>query len=275
MTVTPSVWGVTGKQSVGKVDGHSPVNSRGVFQVDTIYRADNAIYFRAPGNANLTTFAGTNLSWIYPTAGGGLDVDVSLSKSWAISLGASYSSAGGKGLWGYRTGLGLRQHKGSLGVRLDVGWAWESIAYEAVTVVTSREISSTTSDVAFFRDIDVSTTGNFYAALTVNGASAERVFNPFIQIGLTRQTLEDYKPTAPKPETWIVPPFYLLIPVQLVHDLRGRFESTRIHVTPGVSIDLDPQFRLLIGARASIETSVENFTDPVLVSPFIQFDWSP
>lgn len=129
ITIMPSFWASTSRTSTGVIDGHSPVNGRGVFQVDTIRRTDRGVYFQDPGNINTLTFGGKNLTWLYPSTGGGLDVDLGLSARWALSLGASYSVAGGKGLWAYRAGLGVRQHKGSVGFRLDVGWDWESFAY--------------------------------------------------------------------------------------------------------------------------------------------------
>ena len=277
ISIMPSFWAATGRASSGKIDGHSPVNSGGVFHVDTVRRTDNGVFFQDPGNVNSRTFDGKNLSWRYPSTGGGLDIDVGLSARWALSLGASYSVAGGKGLWGYRAGLGLRQHKGSLGLRLDVGWDWESFAYESVTLATDRELTSSVSTVANFRDVGVSTMGNLYAALTINGTDPEWALNPFLQIGISRQTMQDYKPTAPKQEGWIIPP-YFLVPAQqllIVHDLRGKFESTRVHLTPGMYLQVDTDLRLLVGARVSIKSGIEDLSDPLLVLPFVQMESIP
>ena len=277
ITIIPSFWAGTSRSSTGFVEGHSPVNGGGVFQVDTVRRTDNGVYFRDPGNINSLTYSGKNLSWRYPTTGGGLDVDLGLSAHWALSLGASYSVAGGKGLWAYRAGLGVRNHKGSLGYRLDVGWDWESFAYESVTLATDRELTSSVATVAYFRDVGVSTTGNLYAALTFNGANPDAVVNPFLQVGISRQTLRDYRPTAPERQAWVLPPFFLVPANQLliVHDLRGKFESTRIHFTPGVYFEVDTGVRLLVGSRVSIESGIEELADPLLVWPFVQLEWTP
>jgi hypothetical protein len=275
ITVMPSFWASTGKSSTGSLEGHSPVNASGVFQVDTIHRSDGGIYFRDPGGINTHGYAGKNLTWRYPSTGGGLDIDLGLSTTWALSLGASYSVAGGKGLWGYRAGLGLRQQKGNFGIRLDVGWDWESFAYESLTMASEHALSSTVADVGYFRDVGVSSMGNFYAALTINGAKPDNAVNLFLQLGLSRQTLQDYRPAAPKPEAWILPPFFLVIPPRLiVEDLRQKFMSTSIQITPGIYFDLDENMRLLVGGRVAIETEIEGISDPVLISPFVQIDWS-
>jgi len=277
ITIAPSFWGATLRSSAGTIDGHSPVSSGGVFRVDTIRRSDNGEYFQDPGNVNTLQFGGTNLKWLYPSSGFGVDVDLGLSAAWALSLGATYSIADGKGLWGYRSGLGLRQHTRSLGLRFDFGWQWESVVYDATTVVTDQLGSGIPATVRFYRDRVTSSTGNFYAALTINGANPESAINPFLQLGITNQTLQDYKPSAPQQELWIVPPFFLVPVTQplIVQDLRGKFQSTRIHFTPGVYLEFDPGVRLLIGTHVSIESGIENFSDPVLVSPFVQIEWTP
>jgi len=275
--ITPRVWGIVRRVSTGAIDGHSPISSTGVFRVDTLRNPDGGIYFRDPGGINNIDFTGSNFTWSYPRSGGGLDIDLSLSERWAISFGATYSLVDSKGLWGYRAGLGLRQQKGNLGYRLDVGWQWESLAFESRTLAADRALSQSSSTIVFYRDKGTSTTGNFYASLTLNGANPEWPVNPFIQIGFSRQTLQDYKPTGQQQEVWIVPPFFLIPANQLVtvNDLRGKFESTRIQVTPGAFFELDPTFRLVVGARLSIETGIEDLSEPVLFTPFLQIDWIP
>lgn len=277
ITVTPNFWIASNQHSTGFLDGHSPVNGSGVFQADTIRRSDNGIYFRDPGNVNTRGFAGKNFSWVSPAGGAGVDVDLGLSRSWALSLGANYSSAAGKGLWGYRAGLGLRQHKGNVGLRLDVGWQWQSLAYESVTLASERTLSSSVATIAFYRDVGVSTTGNAYASLTVNGANPAWSVNPFFQLGISSQSLEGYQPTVQQFEPWILPPFFLIPGNQLfiVHDLRQEFKSTKIHATPGVYVQLDENLRLLAGAQLSFETVITDFSNPVLIIPFMQVEWTP
>ena len=274
--ITPRFWGVVRRTSTGFIDGHSPVSSNGEFRVDTNYSGD-AISFSDRGGINNIAFKGSNLTWIYPSSGGGLDIDLSISERWALSLGATYSQVDRKGLWGYRAGLGWRQQKGNVGYRLDAGWQWESLLYESTTVVSDRELSNSASTIAFYHDKGTSRSGSFYASLTVNGANPEWPLNPFIQIGICGQTLEDYKPTVQQQEVWVVPPFFLIPANQLVtvSDLRGKFESTRIQVTPGGFFELDPTFRLVVGARVSIETGIEDISEPVLITPFLQVDWMP
>jgi hypothetical protein len=160
---------------------------------------------------------------------------------------------------------------------MEVGWQWQSLAYESVTLASERVLGGSVATIAYYRDVGVSTTGSFYAALTINGANPEWSVNPFIQLGISSQSLEDYRPTVQQLEPWILPPFFLVPGNQLfiVHDLRQEFKSTKIHVSPGISMQLDEGIRLLAGAQLSFETIVTDFSNPVLIMPFLQVEWTP
>jgi hypothetical protein len=270
VVITPRFWGFSKRSSTGAIEGHSQVSSNGEFYVDTVTNASGGVYFRNPSGVNTHIFNGSNFSWKYPSTGGGVDLDLGLSEHWALSVGATYSDVGGQGLLGYRVGFGVRQHKGSVGFRFDAGWQWESLGYESTTLAAEG------STVVFYHDKGISTTGNIFASLTINGANPRWFLNPFLQVGFNRQTLKDYKPIYQQREAWILPPFFLIPADQLltVVDLRGEFKSTRIQLAPGAYIEPDPGFRIVMGARVSFEAGLDELKEPVLVAPFLQIDWT-
>jgi hypothetical protein len=202
-----------------------------------------------------------------------MDIDLALSRGVTLALGATYASVGGRGLWSYRSGLGFRDDRGSIGWRLDVGWLWQAQLIEYATIVTERPLSSTASTVYLYHDREKKTDGNVYGALTLNTLNDDWRANIFLQIGLTKQTISEYKPQAISEEPWIMPPFFLIPPPQnIVNDLRDEFSATLVHVTPGAYFDLSESARLVCGVRLSFETEIEERSRSLVVSPVLQFD---
>ncbi len=261
------------KRIDGRIDGHTKVNRNGVFEVDTMTRSDNGVYYQDDGRTNTFTYEGKNLVREIPSYNLGFDLDFGLSKSIALSLGTNYSEIGGQGLWSYRAGLGLRSHKGSTAFRFDAGWQWEEVAFKALTVVTERPFSSSTSTVAFYSDRGKKNQGRFYASLVLNTVHREWPANGFLQIGLTTQKLDDIRPKYLEGQV-LIPPFFLVpFDERLINDKRGTFSSTFIHIAPGVYFNIDEQIRFVAGVRVSIETQIEDRSSSTLVVPFVQFDF--
>ncbi len=63
----------------GRIDGHTQVNSEGIFQVDTIINGNEITYKIAQGK-NTFDYKGENLHWSIPDYMVGLDLDIALSK---------------------------------------------------------------------------------------------------------------------------------------------------------------------------------------------------
>jgi hypothetical protein len=258
----------------GRIDGHTMVNKNGLFQVDTIIRSDSGIVFQDRGNVNTHPFRGKNLRRSFPSYSVGFDMDFGLSRGVALSLGTNYSSLDGQGLWGYRAGLGFRHHRGSVGFRIDAGWQWEELGHEALTVVTERPLSGSVSTVAFYRDKGKTTFGRAYGSLVLHTVHPDWVVNPFFQLALTSQRLDDLKPTILEEPVWVIPPFFIVPATQnLVNDLRGKFSSTFVHFAPGLYFNLDENISILTGIRISVDTEVEDRSSSTIIAPFVQFDF--
>ena len=275
--VIPHVSFPTKKKIDGWIEGHTPVNGQGVFQVDTIRNADHSVYFRDPGNVNVYPFQGKNLQWEIPATSVGLDVDVGVSERVALAFGATYSSTGGSGVWAYRVGLGLRGNdaKRPLGWRLDFGWMWQEHLFEALTIVTDRPLSSSASTVAFYQDRKRQTSGSFYGALTINTVKPNWPVNVIFQAGLTRQLISEFEPTVPRPEPSILLPFFLVNPFErtIIVDRRGEFSPTIFHLMPGAYIDIAESVSLIFGLRFSFVTGLDHPSPSTIISPVLQLDW--
>ena len=143
----------------GHIDGHSLVNENGIFQVDTIYNGSSVTYTESQG-ANRFQFTGENFTWYISTVNVGLNMDIALSRAFAISLGANYSSQKSKSSWGGSAGIGLFNESKGIALRVDLGLHFQSIAYDVYTVANIKEeiiFGGTEEYVLFYHDIDNST----------------------------------------------------------------------------------------------------------------------
>ncbi len=255
----------------GVLEGHSMVDARGQYQVDTIINSDNTVSFRERTGANNFSFTGENLRWRMPLTFLGVDVDYSFSRHWALSAGVSYSSVDGQGLWGYRVGLGLFSEGVSSSIRLDAGIQWQELVYEASTVVVKApDPPSSGGEVGFFRDRGKSSPLDVYGAFTFN-TKEDWAANIFLQVAFSKQSLAKFKPSIP--EYYGV--FPLIVPAAVVHDMRAEFSSTCVVITPGVYVDLATSTRALLGIRFNIQTEIKESSPGNILVPFFQVDWIP
>lgn len=259
---------------VGQIEGHSPVDGLGGYQVDTIVNSNQTISFRERRGANSMSFSGQNLRWRLPDATAGIDVDYATSKHFAVSFGANYSSVDGVGLWGYRIGLGLFSEGSGAAIRFDGGVEWQTLAYEARTVVVRKTTYLFSSDVdeeiGFFRDKGTSTPMGFYASLTFNTKYDSWFPNVFTQLAICKQSLASFKPVVQEG----VPFFPFLTPEVVVHDMRGKFSSTVVIVTPGFYFDIAPSARALAGVRINLQTEIKDSSPATNITPLLEIEWS-
>lgn len=245
----------------GQLDGHSPVDANGIYRVDTIINSNNTISFRENA-ANTMPFTGRNLHWTTPSTSFGVDVDYTMSNHWALSVGTSYSTIEGNGLWGYRAGLGLYHENPTTAIRVDVGAQWQELLYNASTVVVTSGYA-----VGFFHDKGKSMPMDLYGAFTFNTRREDWFTNIFAQIAFSKQSLAKFKPTIVEPVLFPFPP------LAVVHDERATFSSTFFVITPGVYFNIDPTVRILIGVRINHQTQINESSPDTMVLPFFQLDW--
>ena len=256
------------------LEGHTPVNADGIFQVDTFYHTNGSVtYYQAPG-ANIYQYNGQNLSWDIASITAGVDFDARLSKAFALFTGISYSSTNNKNLWGSASGLSLILESENLAFRFDFGIQFQSIAYDAYTVeiVQTTTSSGTYEYVIFYHDLGKSTHWDPFLNVTFNTASKNAFINFFINAGYSIQTLVDFEPKDYDNS------YYYWFPAydyhrEVVEDLRGESTAGYMNFTPGIYFSLGESSRIVAGVRFFFETQLEDATTTTFILPMLQADF--
>jgi hypothetical protein len=269
--IIPRVEIINTKAMNGQVEGHTAVNSKGIFQVDTL--RDNQGYilgFEEPRGVNVFGFRGKNLDWSLPGVNAALDFDYTLGRDLSIVFGLNYAMVGQKDFWGFRGGIGLHSEGEAAALRIDVGAHVQTLAYEAKTVITSQTGTSR-PNVVFFSDRGSDAHVNPYAAMTINSTMAAWPVNFFVQLAVNSQDLIDFKPT----EVDQVIERDILGNQVITSDMRADKTVTFISVTPGLSVSITPSARLLVGARIVRQMQLEDISPHQVVWPIVQVDFTP
>jgi len=278
ITFSPKFSYNTNKNVDGKIKGHTPVNENGIFQIDTVFNPDGSLshYQEAPG-ANRFQYTQNNLFWAMPSVSAGLDVDIKISRNFALFGGVNYMVENNKSLWGGNIGLGLfgMSPKG-FAFRFDVGTHFQSIAYDAFTVESVQITGPSVSDeyVIFYHDVDEVTNWNPFVNLTINSCFPEWIFNFFLNTGYSWQTLVDFDPQKPDDRyyEYELNPFYS--DREIVYDLRGESTIGFFHFTPGLTFNFADNARLLVGSRFYFITQLKDASTTLFILPMMQLDFS-
>ncbi len=265
-TISPKFFINSNKIYDARIEGHTPVNSEGIFQIDTI-RNENT-YNIALGK-NTFDFKGENLHWSIPDYMVGLDLDIALSKKVALSGGFSLSGKDRTSLYGYRVGLGFFSASKNIGVRFDGGLIWQKYTYDAASVIVrgkDTDFGSSTSEVIFYRDKGKSVNLNHYLSLTINTLYDDLPVNFLINVGYSGQSLVDYEPSTPDERYYIFNPFYR------VEDMRGEAYVAFVNVSPGIYMNLNEWSRLVFATRFFFQVDLESSSNSTFLIPMLQFD---
>ena len=267
-TISPKFFINSNRNYNSQIEGHTNVNSDGIFQVDTV-RNGNEITYKMAGGKNIFSFEGENLHWSIPDYMVGLDLDIAISRKVALTGGFSLSGKDKTNLYGYRVGLVFFSASKNIGVRFDGGLIWQKYTYDAASVIVREEhtdFGSSTSEVIFFRDKGKSTNLNHYLSLTINTLYDELPLNFLINVGYSGQSLVDYEPSTPDEDYYILNPFYR------VEDMRGEAYAAFINVSPGIYMNLNDWSRLVFAVRFFFEVDFESSSNSTFVIPMLQFD---
>lgn len=268
-TISPSASFGTGTVMTGDVEGSSPSRGAIFYPVDTI---------RGPGGQPIAVprVPEDNLTWARPDYSLGLDIDYAGSNV-ALALGANYATSDGVDLWGWRTGVGFfGQTEGGLGIRLDLGVAWQKLAYDVSSAVVVTEswqyLDQTTLDttaVAWYKDIGEDTGFGYYIGLTFNTADADWPVNGFLQVSWARQSLFDFEPSRRVTTVWMPVPIFSVSP----SGGEATTAATLLSLTPGIFVELSENVRLLAGARVWWDVSGTITSGEPGTHPFVQLDF--
>jgi hypothetical protein len=247
----------------GSVEGHTRVNSSGVYQLDTTYAANEVTLRETPG-ANVHDYSGQNLRWDTPEVMVGVQGDLALTRIISVTFGGVYSAMGSEGFLGGSVGLGFHTVNATLATRIDGGIHWTPTAYDALTVVVTNvsAFGNSSQDVAVFHDIGTDANMGFYGALTLNTRREDWPLNVFLNLAVSRQRLTHYEP-----HTSVFPaPFVYSFTIK---DARTSSSATFVSLTPGVYLTMTGGHRVLLGARWNKGTDgvTEGF-----ISPFVKYE---
>jgi len=261
----------------GKIEGHTLVNGNGVFEIDTVFNPNGTInHYEEVQGANRYQYKGNNLQWNIPSVTAGIDIDLKLSRNFALFGGVNYTNNNNKSLWGGNFGLGVYgASKKGMAFRLDAGAHVQSISYDAYTI-ESVEItgpSATDEYVIFYHDVDESTNLNPFIILTINSCYPDWIFNFFVNAGYSCQTLADFEPKEPDENYYDeLDPFYSYR--EIVYDLRGESTIGFFHLTPGLIFNFGEYTRLLVGTRFYFITELNEASSSLFILPMMQVDFS-
>jgi len=215
-------------------------------------------------NAPVTTQGGNTLGgttgqmrWTLPSFEAGADFDFPLSRAISLALGANTSGS----QWGWNAGLGFHGQSEGAGIRLDVGFQWQSFSYDVdyLLLTTTTLLTHSSTDTQAVHKSESDSHGDFYAALTVNTTRPAGALNLFVQFAYSHQTLYDVDRQV------LVFPFF-------GWSDKTTVSCSNIAVIPGLYFDLSPNVRLLAGARFLWPLGLDRNDPTFFVSPVVMFD---
>ena len=246
ITISPRIAFNTKNTMTGKIDQHTLVNSKGVFQVDTVFNSDGSFYFQETPGANKYQFDGKNFTWYTSDVTASLDIDFKISKAFALFVGGNYVVIKQKSIWGGLVGIGFMGTGKDAAFRFDAGLSIQKIPYNAYTIVsvTNTGSSGTSTYVADYYDISSKTHYNPFIAITVNSFNRDWLFNIFLNAGYRSQSLVNF---TPEDQVYHNPFYYG--DVYITEDNRGEATAGIIDITPGLYFDFGDAGRVLLGAK--------------------------
>jgi hypothetical protein len=244
---------VTPDSRTGRIGGHTQVNSKGIYQVDT-NKTTTPYSFTETPNANTYDFYGTNFSWKLPSALYGLDIDILLERNLAISFGGAHSSINGSPYWQAYGMLSSMARGDQSSFRFDFGIEWQNLAYTANFVRTTSSFNNP-NVVEFLQISRNETQQNYFISGTLNSSSSTSFINLFCQAAAVRQTLYN------------------------ISDATGTLavlnNETKTHylysLTPGASVRLTASTSLLLGVRFVWDSGTETPATTTF-QPLVQLD---
>lgn len=239
---------------VGRTHGHSKVNTSGVYQVDTVDE-NGVVRFIERAGVNKNSFQGRNFRWEPPKINASVDVEYFVTKTFSVVAGANYTPGRGRSFLGAAAGVGFSFESKNLGLRIDLGAHWSSVAYDVEYVVASKLFGDSDARVEVFRESGTSSYLNTYGAFTLNTKITGWPVQGFLQLGINRQKLVELdRQTSFSGNSLVLQ------------------SASFFTLTPGVYFNVVPTLRVVAGVHLSDETELLEADPGVLVAPFLQFE---
>jgi hypothetical protein len=274
LTLSPSVTIGSRTTTDARIPTHSPVNATGSYSVDTVTGTDGRMSYR-PG-ANPYDFAGTNLTWSTPSFTAMVSADYTFTKAVALEGGVCFASMPGKDIWGGHVGLGFMSEGELFGIRLSGGVQWTPISYLVETAVETQYeyvfFSARETITTFYRDRGTAAPFGWYAGLTLNTRVRDWPLQPFINATLSKERFFSFEPS----NTVLLGSSEAYSHNSI--DSWAEASAVLVLLSPGVSIQVGPSQRLLIGARWTLAPDMVNADNSAMptrtwFASFVQLDF--
>lgn len=210
-----------------------------------------------------------NLQWSFPELVTGIDLDLTITKSFGFFGGVTYSNVKQKDLWGGNFGLALLSKGEHSLLRLDAGFVYQQYYYTAETIIHTKENFGGKKEYTnLFYDYDKEVNINPFFTLTFNTIDKESPLNYFLSIGYFTQNLLGFEPG----KTGNHLPFSYN-PNVVTKDLRADCTAAFILFNPGLSYRFNKQVSLNLNAKILKEFQIESASQSWFISPSFQIDW--
>ena len=236
----------------GRADGHSKVNAAGVFEVDTVIRNGERYLIERPG-ANTHTFEGTNFRWTLAPLTVSIEADFLIARGMSLVGGLHCSKQASQTYLAGTLGVGSGFRSRNLGFRFDVGAAWTSVSHKVEYILAAERgplLGPRETYILFLESQGTSGHMNVYGGFTLNTRYPNWPIQVFVQLAIYRQTVDDLQRRTSFGDAVVLQ------------------SNSFFTVTPGISIPLSPNAKLLLGLRLTDETSLIVGEPGMLLAPF-------
>jgi hypothetical protein len=250
--VSPRVTLYGSRPATGRIDGHSLVNSQGVFEVDSTNRP-----FTEVRGANTNAFAGKNLTWNFPEAIVGVDVDVAFTDRFAMNGSIEFGLGVGNRVLNGHVGLALLIPGPKVAGRIEGGVLFTRQPITADYLVTYEAAFSSTTE-AWFQTVSGSQSSiDPYVSVTINSNMRQKVFGWFVGLGFAGQTMVSLEPSR----------FDSFAP--------GEYTGTLsvFSLTPGIIVQPADDVSVMGGIRLLWPGIFHDVNDPAaIIAPMVQVE---
>jgi hypothetical protein len=241
----------------GRVNGHSPVSARGVYEVDSTVSASGTTYREKPG-VNTSAFRGKNLAWKTPKVQAGLDMEYVVTDKFALTGFLEFSRNTETDFVAMGAGVALLFGQGTIGGRLEGGIILRDVASSLQYVVASTGDFSSVTDVYFRPEIRRDRNLDFYGSLTLNSRSLTSPVNGLLSLGLSGVTLVSFDAHSPTGGS--------------ADQVAAR--ATVLSVSPGLFVDPWKGTRVLACVRVVLPLGIDDTEPSSFIMPMAKVEFS-
>ncbi len=179
--------------SENNIEGHTKVNSKGYFEIDTVDAVGrNSYLFNETEGSNEYFFEGSNFIIENPNYEFGFEVDFAVTNSIALFGGVNYSEFNNKGFIGNNVGIGFFKENEDWSFRFDLGLDNQHSKSVANFVVHEQNFESGTREGIIYQVSRSKSYMDTYLGFTVN-SKKDWLLNVFLNYSIGSKTFYDFE----------------------------------------------------------------------------------